>query len=112
MTFVITKLVEKIKDVTWPYSSTILPSLIGFTIAVHNEKQNAPPKISTQNKYIYIYKPHFCCFYNYRQVDLIFKITVVNPFYFFPVLATVVEITFTEKTSTYIDSAWSFRKIA
>ena len=33
---------------TWSRSSTILPSMVGFTIAVHNGKQHVPIFISDQ----------------------------------------------------------------
>jgi small subunit ribosomal protein S19 len=33
---------------TWSRSSTILPSMIGFTIAVHNGKQHVPIFVSDQ----------------------------------------------------------------
>ena len=34
--------------VTWSRASTILPSMVGFTIAVHNGKQHIPIFISDQ----------------------------------------------------------------
>jgi small subunit ribosomal protein S19 len=33
---------------TWSRSSTILPSMVGFTIAVHNGKQHVPIFVSDQ----------------------------------------------------------------
>lgn len=39
---------EKDTIVTWSRSSTILPSMVGFTIAVYNGKQNVPIFISDQ----------------------------------------------------------------
>jgi small subunit ribosomal protein S19 len=33
---------------TWSRSSTILPSMVGFTIAVHNGKQHVPVFVSDQ----------------------------------------------------------------
>ena len=38
------------KDIitTWSRSSTILPNMVGFTIAVHNGKQHVPVFISDQ----------------------------------------------------------------
>jgi len=39
---------EKDTIVTWSRSSTILPSMIGFTIAVYNGKQHVPIFISDQ----------------------------------------------------------------
>ena len=33
---------------TWSRSSTILPSMVGFTIAIHNGKQHVPIFISDQ----------------------------------------------------------------
>jgi len=47
----ITKMVESNKKdtiLTWSRSSTILPSMIGFTIAVYNGKQHVPIFISDQ----------------------------------------------------------------
>lgn len=34
--------------ITWSRASTILPSMIGFTIAIHNGKQHVPIFISDQ----------------------------------------------------------------
>ena len=34
--------------ITWSRSSTILPSMVGFTIALHNGKQHVPIFISDQ----------------------------------------------------------------
>jgi len=44
------KRIKKEKDtiVTWSRDSTILPSMIGFTIAVYNGKQHVPIFISDQ----------------------------------------------------------------
>jgi len=39
---------KKDKIITWSRSSTILPSMIGFTIAVYNGKQHVPIFISDQ----------------------------------------------------------------
>ena len=39
---------KKEKITTWSRSSTILPSMIGFTIAVYNGKQHVPVFISDQ----------------------------------------------------------------
>jgi len=39
---------EKDTIVTWSRDSTILPSMIGFTIAVYNGKQHVPIFISDQ----------------------------------------------------------------
>jgi small subunit ribosomal protein S19 len=42
------KTVKKDTITTWSRSSTILPSMVGFTIAVYNGKQHVPIFISDQ----------------------------------------------------------------
>ena len=42
------KIGKKETIVTWSRSSTILPNMVGFTIAIHNGKQHVPIFISDQ----------------------------------------------------------------
>lgn len=44
----LTKIDKKDTITTWSRSSTILPSMVGFTIAVYNGKQHVPIFISDQ----------------------------------------------------------------